>query len=151
MSLSSVPNSFQTECPTCAWGSLDLSQGLFSSFTSLDAGVFQMTWWFNGGSNSGGGQAQPTTTQWVDPAPWTTNYTPPATTSTPVYVPPTTTAYTPPATTTTYAPAPAPTTDDTNTIQDVPSSSNPTPSNNVPMMNAAVVQLAQLINAANPH
>jgi expansin (peptidoglycan-binding protein) len=36
------------ECPTCAYGSLDLSPGLFQSFANTDAGTVQITWWFDG-------------------------------------------------------------------------------------------------------
>ncbi|CAE6432052.1 unnamed protein product [Rhizoctonia solani] len=33
-------------CPSCAWGSLDLTPGLFQAFTSLDVGRFGITWWY---------------------------------------------------------------------------------------------------------
>ncbi|WVN85280.1 uncharacterized protein L203_100425 [Cryptococcus depauperatus CBS 7841] len=40
------------ECPSCAYGGLDLSRGLFARFESENAGVFYMTWWFdNEGAN----------------------------------------------------------------------------------------------------
>jgi len=35
------------KCPGCDYGSLDLSEGLFKHFASLDDGVFPITWWFN--------------------------------------------------------------------------------------------------------
>ncbi|KAK1229639.1 hypothetical protein PQX77_007274 [Marasmius sp. AFHP31] len=35
------------ECPTCDYGDLDLSQGLFEFFDSTDKGVLQGEWWFN--------------------------------------------------------------------------------------------------------
>ncbi|KIJ34615.1 hypothetical protein M422DRAFT_782773 [Sphaerobolus stellatus SS14] len=89
------------ECPGCAYGSLDFSVGLFQYFTSLDAGVFQFTWWFNDGSaapttTTSTWTAPTTTSVWVDPSPWT-SYT---TTST--YTPPTST-WTPPTTTSTWS------------------------------------------------
>lgn len=31
-------------CPSCPWGALDLSPGLFSQFASFDDGIFQMSW-----------------------------------------------------------------------------------------------------------
>ncbi|PWZ01427.1 hypothetical protein BCV70DRAFT_152661, partial [Testicularia cyperi] len=34
----------QDACPSCPYGGLDMSQALFQSFTSLDKGVFQMSW-----------------------------------------------------------------------------------------------------------
>ncbi|KLT43442.1 hypothetical protein CC85DRAFT_235267, partial [Cutaneotrichosporon oleaginosum] len=32
------------ECPTCAFGDLDLTPGLFRRFASEDQGVFQLSW-----------------------------------------------------------------------------------------------------------
>ncbi|KEP55574.1 rare lipoprotein A-like double-psi beta-barrel protein [Rhizoctonia solani 123E] len=32
------------QCPTCGYGSLDLSEGLFKQFADTGDGVFQMTW-----------------------------------------------------------------------------------------------------------
>jgi len=66
------------ECPTCNYGDLDMSQGLFDSFTTPDVGEFQMVWWYNDGSDD---PAPTTSTPWVDPAPWTTDQ--PTSTSTP--------------------------------------------------------------------
>ncbi|PWN33177.1 uncharacterized protein FA14DRAFT_115790, partial [Meira miltonrushii] len=31
-------------CPSCAYGSLDMSKGLFGAFANFGAGVFQMSW-----------------------------------------------------------------------------------------------------------
>lgn len=36
------------ECPTCDFGGLDLSPGLFKRFADEGAGVIQVTWWFDG-------------------------------------------------------------------------------------------------------
>jgi len=87
------------QCPSCGYGDLDLSEGLFKRFASTDAGVFQMSWWYNDGNSQP--QAQPTTTEQPTP---TSTWTPPTSTYTPptsTYVAPTST-YTPP--TSTYTP-----------------------------------------------
>lgn len=39
-------------CPSCPYGGLDMSPGLFGAFTSMGTGVFQMTW--SSGGSSGG-------------------------------------------------------------------------------------------------
>ncbi|ORX35291.1 hypothetical protein BD324DRAFT_661339 [Kockovaella imperatae] len=38
------------ECPTCDWGGLDMSQGLFQRFADLGVGVLSITWWYDGDS-----------------------------------------------------------------------------------------------------
>lgn len=89
----------QDECPTCPYGGLDMSRGLFDYFASESVGEFQMTWWYNDGSSSNNNnnnqqqqqQASTSTTQQ-----WTPAYTPSSTT--PAYTPPTST-YTPPTST----------------------------------------------------
>ncbi|KAK1232986.1 hypothetical protein PQX77_003900 [Marasmius sp. AFHP31] len=81
------------ECPTCNYGDLDCSQGLFEFFDTIDKGVLKAQWWFNDGSGGGGGGQQP---------PPTTSEAPPP--------PPTTTEAPPPPPTTTEAPPPPPTT-----------------------------------------
>jgi hypothetical protein len=43
------------ECPTCGYGDLDLSQGLFEHFAPTSKGVFEMQWTFGGGGGGGGG------------------------------------------------------------------------------------------------
>jgi uncharacterized protein YkwD len=129
------------ECPTCGWGSLDLSEGLFTLFASTNDGVFDVTWWFNDGS--GGSQQQPTTT--------THEYTPPptteqqqTTTSTSTWTPPTTSP-------TSTTPSPSPTSTSTTsssseqTIQEVPSS---TPPQNLAAAPSAIQKLAALIHLA---
>ncbi|KAG8819613.1 hypothetical protein FRC19_009668, partial [Serendipita sp. 401] len=68
------------ECPPCAWGSLDLSAGLFQYFNDLGVGVFPITWWTGGDSQP---QPQPTSTQpaWTpDPTP-TSTWQPPTSSS----------------------------------------------------------------------
>ncbi|WWC61167.1 uncharacterized protein I303_103747 [Kwoniella dejecticola CBS 10117] len=60
------------ECPTCPYGGLDMSRGLFDQFASESAGVFYMTWWYNDESQD------PTTTS-EKPSP-TSTYTPPTST-----------------------------------------------------------------------
>lgn len=35
------------ECPTCSYGSLDLSRGLFNVFASESTGVVDITWGMN--------------------------------------------------------------------------------------------------------
>ncbi|WVQ98683.1 hypothetical protein IAU59_005814 [Kwoniella sp. CBS 9459] len=71
------------ECPTCDYGGLDLSEGLFTQFADTGAGVFYMSWWYNDES-----QSQPTTTSSSSPSPTpTSTYTPPTST----YVEPSTT------------------------------------------------------------
>lgn len=88
-----------TECPTCPYGGLDLSAGLFSAFASHDVGVIYGTWWYNDGSH------QPEVTKeepkWTPPATTSTTpaWTPPTTSSTPEWTP--TTTWTPPAPTST--------------------------------------------------
>ncbi|WWC68499.1 uncharacterized protein I206_102428 [Kwoniella pini CBS 10737] len=82
------------ECPTCGYGSLDLSPGLFTQFASEDAGVISITWWYNDDSPAESTSTTPTST-WVAP---TSTYTPPTST----WVEPTST-YTPP--TSTWTPA----------------------------------------------
>ena len=107
------------QCPSCGYGDLDLSEGLFKRFASTDAGVFQMNWWYNDGNS----QPQPTTTEKPTPTstwtPPTSTYTPPTSTyvaPTSTYTPPTST-YTPPAST-----APS-TTAEASTTSFVPSTS----------------------------
>ncbi|KAK7693268.1 hypothetical protein QCA50_002835 [Cerrena zonata] len=83
------------ECMGCPDHGLDFSKGLFEYFASLDAGVITGSWWFNDGSDNGGGQ-QVTTTK---------------TTKTKTPTPTPTTTWTPePEPTTTWSPEPTPTT-----------------------------------------
>ncbi|WVQ78664.1 hypothetical protein IAT38_000751 [Cryptococcus sp. DSM 104549] len=59
------------ECPTCDYGSLDLSPGLFTQFAGEDAGTIHLTWWF-----AGDGDATSTSTSTTP----TSTYTPPTST-----------------------------------------------------------------------
>ncbi|WWD10191.1 hypothetical protein V865_008325 [Kwoniella europaea PYCC6329] len=68
------------ECPTCPYGGLDMSRGLFTQFASESAGVFYMTWWYND-------ESQETTTSTSEKPTPTSTYTPPTST----YVEPSTT------------------------------------------------------------
>ncbi|KAL7414433.1 RlpA-like double-psi beta-barrel-protein domain-containing protein-containing protein [Mrakia frigida] len=81
------------ECPTCAYGELDLSPGLFTHFASTDAGQIYGSWVFGTGSTP---ETTTTTTTAAAPSPTTTTTTTkqadPTTTSTSTseYVAPTT-------------------------------------------------------------
>jgi len=55
------------ECPTCDYGSLDMSEGLFKHFNDLSVGEFDITWSFNDGS--GGGGEKTTTKEEEQPRP----------------------------------------------------------------------------------
>jgi len=101
-----VQATIQDQCPSCDYGSLDLSRSLFQRFASEDKGVFQMSWWYNDGNS----QPQPTTkkeepTSTYTPPPPTSTYTPPTSTwvaPTSTYTPPTST-YVAPTTSTAVA------------------------------------------------
>ncbi|WVQ78047.1 hypothetical protein IAT38_000128 [Cryptococcus sp. DSM 104549] len=104
----------QDECPTCAYGALDLTEGLFTQFATQNDGVFQMTWWFNDDSSS-----EETTTSTKEAA--TSTYVAPTSTwvaPTSTYVEPTSTYVAP---TSTYV---AP----TSTYVEPSTSSTPSPS-----------------------
>ncbi|KAL7422300.1 hypothetical protein Q5752_002946 [Cryptotrichosporon argae] len=99
------------ECPSCSYGDLDLSEGLFDHFADESLGEFEMTWWFNDDSSDASSSTTTTssTSTYVPP---TSTYTPPTSTWTPTtsstststYVAPTST-YTPSAST--YTPPPS--------------------------------------------
>ncbi|KAK8869847.1 hypothetical protein IAR55_000415 [Kwoniella newhampshirensis] len=104
----------QDECPTCPYGGLDMSRGLFDHFASEDVGQFYMTWWYNDGSNDQPAPQPTTTSTWVAP---TSTWTPPTSTYTPptsTYTPPTSTWVAPTSTyvapTSTYVPTTEPST-----------------------------------------
>lgn len=80
------------ECPTCDYGSLDMSHGLFLHFNPISVGEFPITWSYNDGSGGGGGgdDDKPTTTK-EKPHTTTHHTTTTHTTPTSTYVPPTTT------------------------------------------------------------
>ncbi|EJU04775.1 hypothetical protein DACRYDRAFT_20399 [Dacryopinax primogenitus] len=101
------------ECPSCNYGDLDMSRGLFDSFASEDLGEFQMTWWYN--------DAAPPPSQ-----PTTSTQDPPTSTWQP---PPTTSQWQPPSTTSTSTtPTPTPTSTSTSTSQTTSSSTSSTSS-----------------------
>jgi hypothetical protein len=87
------------ECPSCGYGDLDFSQGLFEHFASTDVGQFQMSWWYNDGSSQQTTTSQTPTSTYTPP---TSTYTPPTST----YTPPTST-YVAPSTTSTSSAAPS--------------------------------------------
>jgi len=64
------------ECPTCGFGDLDLSRGLFSQFASEGDGVFYATWWFADGAPQQP-PPQPPAPQPQPPAPTTHEQPPP--------------------------------------------------------------------------
>ncbi|OWZ26612.1 B2-aldehyde-forming enzyme [Cryptococcus neoformans var. grubii Br795] len=75
------------ECPTCDYGSLDLSPGLFTQFAGYDAGTIHITWWFDDDAPAETSTSEtptstyvPPTSTWVAPSP--------SSTSTYVWVPP---------------------------------------------------------------
>lgn len=92
------------ECPSCAYGSLDFSEGLFQHFNDLSVGEFPITWSYNDGSGGGGGgngdqsttkhTTHRTTPAYTPPAPTTTSH---HTTSTSIVT--TSTTHTSPTTT----------------------------------------------------
>ncbi|TYJ56557.1 hypothetical protein B9479_002649 [Cryptococcus floricola] len=138
-----VGATIQDECPTCAYGALDMSTSLFLNFATADDGVFQMTWWYDDDDSS-----EETTTSskktstYVAPTstytPPTSTYTPPTSTYTPptsTYTPPTST-YTPPTSTytpptSTYTPPTSTYTPPTSTYVAPSSSSSQSPSSSV--------------------
>ncbi|WWD16376.1 hypothetical protein CI109_100802 [Kwoniella shandongensis] len=71
------------ECPTCDYGSLDLSPGLFTQFAGQDAGTVHLTWWFDGEQPQ-----QTSTTPTSTYTPPTSTWVAPTTTSTSEWVAP---------------------------------------------------------------
>ncbi|CAE6425722.1 unnamed protein product [Rhizoctonia solani] len=97
------------ECPSCGYGSLDLSEGLFTQFANTGDGVFPMTWTFAGDEPAPA--PAPTSTKKPDPTPTKQPEPEPTTTKKPE---PTTTWEEPTTTsskrkTTTWSPPPEPT------------------------------------------
>ncbi|OWZ65819.1 B2-aldehyde-forming enzyme [Cryptococcus neoformans] len=107
------------ECPTCDYGSLDLSPGLFTQFAGYDAGTIHITWWFDDDAPAETSTSEtptstyvPPTSTWVAPSPSSTStyvWVPPSSSSTSEWVEPSTSPtpssttqwYTPPAETST--------------------------------------------------
>ncbi|OWZ80211.1 hypothetical protein C365_01162 [Cryptococcus neoformans Bt85] len=103
-----VSATIEDECPTCPYGGLDLSKGLFDRFADENLGVFYMTWWFNDETDDATTSTSETptyvapTSTYVAPTstytPPTSTYTPPTSTYTPptsTYIEPSTSSYTP--------------------------------------------------------
>ncbi|ORX39829.1 RlpA-like double-psi beta-barrel-protein domain-containing protein-containing protein [Kockovaella imperatae] len=107
------------ECPSCPYGGLDLSQGLFEHFADTSVGVIYVDWWYNDGSGGGGGgnQPSPSPSPSPTPTPTTTWQAPPTTTST----------WQAPTTTSTYSPPPPPSSS-SSTTPTTTSTSSTTPS-----------------------
>ncbi|OCF36537.1 hypothetical protein I316_01787 [Kwoniella heveanensis BCC8398] len=82
------------ECPTCDYGGLDLSEGLFTQFADTGAGVFYMSWWYNDESQQEATTTSSTPTPTSTYTPPTSTYVEPSTTPTPTstYVEPSTSA-----------------------------------------------------------
>ncbi|WVQ77323.1 hypothetical protein IAR50_007007 [Cryptococcus sp. DSM 104548] len=164
------------ECPTCDYGSLDLSPSLFTRFADEDTGTIHITWWYEDSeSTSAAATSTSPTSTYVAP---TSTYTPPTSTYTPptstyvaptsTYTPPTST-YTPP--TSTYTPPTstwvAPSSSSTSTwVQPSTSSSSSTwvapsssqsssaPSSTItssPISSAAISASASASNSTNPY
>ncbi|CED85303.1 RlpA-like double-psi beta-barrel domain [Phaffia rhodozyma] len=92
-----VSATVQDECPSCSWGSLDLTQGLFEKFGSTDLGVLSGSWvWADDSTTTTTttAEAEPTTSStYVTP---TSTYVEPTST----YVEPTSTYVKPTSTST---------------------------------------------------
>ncbi|KIR57909.1 B2-aldehyde-forming enzyme [Cryptococcus bacillisporus CA1873] len=71
------------ECPTCDYGSLDLSPGLFTHFADYDAGTIHITWWFDDDSPASTSTSETPTSTYVPP---TSTWVAPSSSSTSTYV-----------------------------------------------------------------
>ncbi|KIR39935.1 B2-aldehyde-forming enzyme [Cryptococcus deuterogattii 99/473] len=71
------------ECPTCDYGSLDLSPGLFTQFADYDAGTIHITWWFDDDSPASTSTSETPTSTYVPP---TSTWVAPSSSSTSTYV-----------------------------------------------------------------
>ncbi|CBQ67996.1 related to B2-aldehyde-forming enzyme [Sporisorium reilianum SRZ2] len=81
----------QDACPSCPYGGLDMSEGLFKAFASTNVGVFYMSWTAADGSDGGQKTTTSSTPAWTPrPTPTTTWTPPPSSTWTPP--PPTSTS-----------------------------------------------------------
>ncbi|KAF8322480.1 hypothetical protein DL93DRAFT_2071250 [Clavulina sp. PMI_390] len=79
------------ECPTCPYGCLDMSEGLFTHFEPTSVGEFPITWEYNDGSG-GGSNDTPTTTHHTTSTKHTTSHAPSTTTHHTTSTKPTTTS-----------------------------------------------------------
>ena len=119
----------QDACPSCPYGGLDMSEGLFSAFASTNLGVFQMSWTAADGSggnnnnnnnnNNNGNQRSSTSSS--TPA-WTPKPTPTSTWQAP---------------TSTWTPPPAPTSSSSSSRWNPPSSSSAAPSSSAASSSAS--------------
>ncbi|KAK4688438.1 hypothetical protein P7C73_g1676, partial [Tremellales sp. Uapishka_1] len=77
------------ECPTCDYGGLDMSPGLFQRFADESVGVLSITWYYEGDSTTS--SSTPTST-WVAPTTSSSVWVAPSTSTTPTstWVAPTT-------------------------------------------------------------
>ncbi|SJX60634.1 related to B2-aldehyde-forming enzyme [Sporisorium reilianum f. sp. reilianum] len=81
----------QDACPSCPYGGLDMSEGLFKAFASTNVGVFYMSWTAADGSDGGQKTTTSSTPAWTPrPTPTSTRTRPPSSTWTPP--PPTSTS-----------------------------------------------------------
>ncbi|CAG7845966.1 SubName: Full=Related to B2-aldehyde-forming enzyme {ECO:0000313/EMBL:CCA71087.1} [Serendipita indica DSM 11827] len=126
------------ECPPCAWGSLDLSAGLFQVFGDLGQGVIPISWYVGAGGPPQP-PPQPTSTYVWTPDPTTSQ--PPPTSSSP---PPSSSST--PSSSSSSSPTSSSTPD--NTVQEVPSSTTSTPPENLNNANNAILQLAEILRLA---
>ncbi|KIS72149.1 uncharacterized protein UMAG_00567 [Mycosarcoma maydis] len=78
----------QDACPSCPYGGLDMSEGLFRAFANPSVGVFQMSWTANDGSDDDNNNGKKTSTS-STPA-WTPRPSPTSTWSSPAWTPSTT-------------------------------------------------------------
>ncbi|CUA72320.1 hypothetical protein RSOLAG22IIIB_00986 [Rhizoctonia solani] len=137
------------ECPSCPYGGLDLSEGLFKYFADTSVGVFQMTWTFDGDSPAPTStkKPDPTTTKKPDPEPtttWkpepTTSWEEPTTTSskkkTSTWSPPPETTSTPEPTTSSTSTSSTPTTTSSSTSTVAPTTTSAA-STSVPVTTSA--------------
>ncbi|KAL7419846.1 hypothetical protein Q5752_005762 [Cryptotrichosporon argae] len=110
------------ECPTCDYGGLDMSPGLFTKYADESVGTLAITWWFEDSSSTSYTPTSTSTYQYTPTTTSTWQYTPTTTStwhapsststwvapsSTSTWVAPTST-YTPPTSTSTWV-APTPT------------------------------------------
>ncbi|TKY90809.1 hypothetical protein EX895_000807 [Sporisorium graminicola] len=83
----------QDACPSCPYGGLDMSEGLFKAFANTDVGVFQMSW--TAADGSGGGNNNQWTSKTSSTPAWTPKPTPTST-----WTPPPSSTWTPAPTST---------------------------------------------------
>ncbi|SPO20265.1 related to B2-aldehyde-forming enzyme [Ustilago trichophora] len=93
----------QDACPSCPYGGLDMSEGLFRAFANPSVGVFQMSWSAaDGGNNNNNNNNNNAWTSTSSTSTWTPRPTPTSTWQAP------TTTWTPPPTSTSTSHSEAP-------------------------------------------